>query len=73
MLYHMGGCQNSGPFWIPIIIRHLIFKGTPKGIMILTTTHISIRWTELRFFRTDRLCATWAGSHECHFDLKLAS
>ena len=26
---HLGGCQNYGPFWIPIIVRHVIF-GVPK-------------------------------------------
>ena len=31
------------PFCIPIIIRHLIFKViTPKRIMILTATHVTI-------------------------------
>ena len=24
---HMGGCQNYGPFWAPIVIGHLVFKG----------------------------------------------
>ena len=37
---HMGGCQNYGPSWIPIIIRHLIFRVPKKGTTILTTTHI---------------------------------
>ena len=27
----MGGCQNYGPFWVPIIIRHLIFGAIKKG------------------------------------------
>ena len=22
---YMGGCQNYGPFWVPIIVRHLLF------------------------------------------------
>ena len=26
-------------FWIPIIIRHLIFRVPKKGTIILTTTH----------------------------------
>ena len=30
------------PFWVPIIIRHLIFRVPQKGIIILTTTHIYI-------------------------------
>ena len=29
---YMGGCQNYGSFWIPIIIRHLVLlRGTQKG------------------------------------------
>ena len=35
---HMGGCQNYGPFWVLIIIRHLLFR--VPGTIILTTTHI---------------------------------
>ena len=27
-------------FWVPIIIRNLIFRGTQKGTIILTTTHM---------------------------------
>ena len=30
------------PFWIPIIIRPLIFRVLQKGTIILTTTHIGI-------------------------------
>ena len=30
------------PFWIPIIIRHLIFRVPKKGAIVLTTTHIYI-------------------------------
>ena len=26
----LGGCQNYGPVWIPIIIRHLIFRVPEK-------------------------------------------
>ena len=29
---HMGGCQIIVPFWIPSIMRHLVFK----GIIVLT-------------------------------------
>ena len=29
------------PFWIPIILRHLIFRVPQKGTIILTTTHIA--------------------------------
>ena len=28
------------PFWIPIIIRQLIFRVPQKGVIILTTTHM---------------------------------
>ena len=28
---HMGGCQNYGLFWIPLMIRHLIFRVPKKG------------------------------------------
>ena len=28
------------PFWIPIIVRPLIFRVPKKGTIILTTTHI---------------------------------
>ena len=31
------------PVWVPIIIRHLIFKVPKKGTLILTTTHIVVR------------------------------
>ena len=30
------------PFWVPIIVRHLIFRVPKKGTLILTTTHIYI-------------------------------
>ena len=39
---HMGGCQNYGPFWDTLNIRCRIIMGTPKGTIILTTTHIHI-------------------------------
>ena len=29
------------PFWVPIIIRHLLFRVPKKGTIILTTTHVS--------------------------------
>ena len=29
------------PFWVPIIVRPLIFRVPQKGTIILTTTHIS--------------------------------
>ena len=29
------------PFWVPVIIRHLLFRGTQKGTIILTTTHMA--------------------------------
>ena len=28
------------PFWVPIIIRHLLFRAPEKGTLILTTTHM---------------------------------
>ena len=28
------------PFWIPIILQHLIFGGPKKWITFLTTTHV---------------------------------
>ena len=31
-----------GPFLVPIIVRHLIFRVPKKGVIILTTTHM---WT----------------------------
>ena len=31
LMTDLGGCQNSGPFWIPIIIRSLIFRVPKKG------------------------------------------
>ena len=27
----MGGCQNYGPFWVPDIVRHLIFRVPEKA------------------------------------------
>ena len=29
------------PFWVPNIIRHLLFRVPKKGTLILTTTHIN--------------------------------
>ena len=41
-------------FWIPTIIRHLIFRVPKKGTIILTTTHIlqSHKKTGFRVFPT---------------------
>ena len=36
----MGDCQNYGPFWVPVIIQHLIFRVPQEGTIILTTTHM---------------------------------
>ena len=36
----MGSCQNDAPFLGPLNNRCRIIIGTPKGTMILTTTHI---------------------------------
>ena len=52
------------PFWIPIIIRHLIFRVHPKGIIILTTTHMSA-YNLLRGLRG------LAGTHKCGYNLGL--
>ena len=34
------------PFWVPIMIRHLLFRVPQKGTIILTTTHVvkSRKW-----------------------------
>ena len=37
----MGGCQNYGPFLGTLNMRCRIIIGTPKGTIILTTTHIN--------------------------------
>ena len=39
----MGGCQNYGPFLDPYYNKALNTKGTQKGTIILTTTHILFR------------------------------
>ena len=31
MGFHMGGCQDDGPFWIPIVLRHLVSRVPIKG------------------------------------------
>ena len=36
------------PFWVLMIIRHLIFRVPQKGAIILTTTHMLEAWLELR-------------------------
>ena len=28
---HMGGCQHDGPFLVPNIMRHIVFRGPTKG------------------------------------------
>ena len=38
---YMGGCQNYGPFLGTLNIRGRTIIGTPKGTIILTTTHMS--------------------------------
>ena len=40
----MAGCQNYGPFLGTLNIRGRIIIGTPKGTIILTTTHIEVFW-----------------------------
>ena len=37
---YMGGCQNYGPLLGTLNSRCRIIIRTPKGILILTTTHI---------------------------------
>ena len=37
---HLGGCQNYGPFLGPYYNTAPIIQGTPKGTIILTTTHL---------------------------------
>ena len=37
---HMRGCQNYGPFLGPYYSTAPNIYGTPKGTIILTTTHI---------------------------------
>ena len=39
-LQNMGGCQNYGPFLGALNNRCRIIIGTPKGALILTTTHM---------------------------------
>ena len=39
----MGGCQNYGPFLDPYYTTAPNIQGTQKGIIILTTTHMSSR------------------------------
>ena len=41
------------PFWVPIIIRPLIFRVPQKGTIILITTHVEARmsgWISSRLF-----------------------
>ena len=51
---YMGGCQNYGPFWIPILIRHLIFRVPQKGTIILTTTHMYYYWYQYYYYSLDK-------------------
>ena len=37
---HLGGCQNCGPFLDPYYNTTPNIYGTPKGTIILTTTHM---------------------------------
>ena len=38
---YMGGCQNSGPFWGPLLYYGTYYLGYPqKETLILTTAHI---------------------------------
>ena len=38
--FHVGGCQNYGPFLGALNIRRRTIIGTQKGTIILTTTHM---------------------------------
>ena len=38
------------PFWVPIFIRHLLFKVPKKGTIMLTTTHMAMLTTCFSFF-----------------------
>ena len=38
--FSMGSCQNYGPFLGTLIIRCRTILKTPKGTIILTTTHM---------------------------------
>ena len=42
----MDGCQNHGPFLGPLKKRCRLIIGTPKGTIILTTTHIGLSFFE---------------------------
>ena len=53
------------PFWIPIIIRHLIFRVPQKGTIILTTTHLLIAEIQAGSCSTTSIptgggCETWS-------------
>ena len=39
---HLGGCQNSDPFWGTLNIRCRILIEIQKGTIILTTIHLNI-------------------------------
>ena len=43
----MGGCQNYGPSLGNLNIRCRIIVGMQKGTIILTTTHIKIRFSDI--------------------------
>ena len=49
---HKGGCQNHGSFWIPIFIRHLIFR---VPIILTTTQTLHILGAELLYLRCTAL------------------
>ena len=37
------GLKIMGPFWLKIILRHLIFRGTKKkGALIVGTAHVAV-------------------------------
>ena len=50
----LGGCQNDGPFLDPFSNTAPNIQGTPKGIIILTATHIA-----LKIMQSSRLEVAW--------------
>ena len=38
----MGYVKIKVPFWVPIIIGHLLFRVPKKGTLILTTTQVGL-------------------------------
>ena len=47
------------PFWIPIIVRHLIYRVPQKGTMILTTAYTEIRIDMSFMWTTECFLLLW--------------